>query len=227
MNIRFPLYDLFGYLLPGVIALLALLLVIWSIYLPAAPLAFAALPKQVWFLLLVLAYFAGHLVQAVGNVFSDLVEHPEERVFGDRADASCKALVKEAHSLIYGSLGITNIAPIWIYRVCDAVVLQCGTTNEREIFVYREGFYRGASVSFGILTLALLVRALTGNAFLMWNGIQFGVPRSLLFGLVSLAAVSCALMIFRFHRFAQHRVKHALIGFLLIRKFKRAEVNNA
>ena len=71
MNIRFPLYDFFGYLLPGIVAVLATLLVVWSLYFPAVPLSFLSLPKHVWFLLVVLAYFAGHLVQAIGNLFSN------------------------------------------------------------------------------------------------------------------------------------------------------------
>lgn len=31
MNIRLPLYDVFGYLLPGIVAMLAVILVIWSV----------------------------------------------------------------------------------------------------------------------------------------------------------------------------------------------------
>jgi len=226
MNVRFTLYDVFGYLLPGVVAMLAILLVVWSAYLPAVPLAFMALPKQVWLLLVVLAYFAGHFVQALGNAFSDLLERPEERVFGEAADADCKALVKQAHSLAHASVGVTNPAPMWMYRLCDATVLHFGTTDEREIFVYREGFYRGASVSFALLTIALLVRTVIGRTSLIWNGSQVLVPRSLLLLLVAISVAGCALMVLRFHRFSQYRVRHALVSFLVLQK-KRTEVKNA
>jgi len=202
------------------------MLVIWPVYLPGIPLAFIALPKQVWLLLLVLAYFAGHFVQALGNVFSDLLERPEERVFGESADVDCKVLVKQAHSVVHTAVGVTNVAPVWMYRLCDAAVLHCGTTNEREIFVYREGFYRGASVSFGLLTIGLFVRSIVGATSIFWNGRQMPVPRSLLLLFVVISAAGCVLMISRFHRFSQYRVRHALISFLLIHK-KPVEVKNA
>jgi hypothetical protein len=227
MNIRFPLYDFFGFLLPGVVALLAALLVVWSTYLTAVPLAFLSLPKQVWFLLVVLAYFAGHLVQAVGNVLSDLLWHPEERIFGEGADSSCKALVGEARSTIHGTLGVPQLSPKWTYRICDGAVVQLGSTVERDVFVYREGFYRGTGVAFGLLAVALFIRAIVGATYIAWDDASVAVPRTLLFGLTAAAAVACALMFRRFDRFAQHRVKSALIGFLLISKTKKSEVKNA
>ena len=225
MNIRFPLYDFFGYLLPGIVAVLAASLAVWSLYFPAVPLSLLSLPKQVWFLLVVLAYFAGHFVQAIGNLLSNWLEHPEERVFGENADSHCKALVKEAHTLIHTSLGVAHIDPMWSYRVCDAAVVHNGVSSEREIFVYREGFYRGASVSFALLTLALLVRTVMGSTTVIWNDNQFGVPRSLLVGFVIGSALTSGLMVARFHRFAQYRVKHALVSFLLIHKAKKEEAN--
>lgn len=226
MNIRLPLYDIFGYLLPGIVAMLAAILLIWSIYLPAAPLTFLSLPKQVWFVLTVLAYFAGHFVQAIGNVLSDLVVRPEEHIFGELADANCKELVKEVHSVVHESLGVDKVEPAWMYRVCDTTVLHCGTTSEREVYVYREGFYRGASVTFALLAIALFVRCLIGTTSLLWNGSLVTVPSSLLWVLFILTACGCALMVVRFHRFAQHRVKHALVSYLLIHK-KLRETKNA
>lgn len=226
MNIRLPLYDVFGYLLPGIVAMLAVGLVIWSVYLPSVSLAFIVVPKQAWVLLAVLAYFAGHFVQALGNVFSDLLERPEERVFGEGAQPDCKVLVKQAHSLLHSEVGVTNVSPLWTYRLCDATVLHSGTTSEREIFVYREGFYRGASVSFALLTIGLLVRCFAGTTSFLWNGGPVFIPRSLLVLLLAISSAGSALMISRFHRFAQYRVRHALISFLLIHK-KQIEVKNA
>jgi hypothetical protein len=226
VNIRLPLYDIFGYLLPGIIALLAVVLVIWSLYLPTASLSFMTLPKQVWLLLIILAYFAEHFVQALGNLLSDLVVHPEENVFGETADTSCKELLKEAHSTVRNDLGVTKVEPRWMYRICDLTVVHCGATSERDIYVYREGFYRGASVSFALLTFALVIRCFTGKASLLWNGSLVWVPGSLLWLLVAASGAGCALMVLRFHRFAHHRVRHALVSYLLIHK-KSAEVKNA
>jgi hypothetical protein len=226
VNIRLPLYDIFGYLLPGIVAILAAILLIWSIYLPAAPLTFLSLPKQVWFVLTVLAYFAGHFVQALGNALSDLFVRPEEHIFGEHADPNCKELVKEVHAVVHRTLGVSKVEPAWMYRICDGTVLHCGTTSEREIYVYREGFYRGASVAFGLLAIALFVRSVIGATSLLWNESLVTVPGSLLWVLFILTACSCALMVVRFHRFAHYRVKHALVSYLLIHK-KLTETKNA
>jgi hypothetical protein len=226
VNIRLPLYDIFGYLLPGIVAMLAATLLIWSIYLPAIPLTFMTLPKQVWLILTVLAYFAGHFVQALGNALSDFFVRPEEHIFGEQADASCKELMKEVHAVVHKALGVNKVEPAWIYRICDATVLHCGTTSEREIYVYREGFYRGASVSFGLLAIGLFVRSLIGRTSLLWNGSLVTVPGSLLWVLVILTGCGCVLMVLRFHRFAQYRVKHALVSYLLIHK-RLTETKNA
>ena len=226
MNIRLPLYDIFGYLLPGIVAMLAATLLVWSIYLPAAPLTLLSLPKQVWLILTVLAYFAGHFVQALGNALSDSMVRPEEKIFGEHADTNCKELVKEVHAVVHKSLGISKIEPAWVYRICDTTVLHCGTTSEREIYVYREGFYRGASVAFGLLAIALLVRCLIGHTSLLWNGALVTVPSSLLWILSIVTACGCALMVVRFRRFAQYRVKHALVSYLLLHK-KSTEIENA
>jgi hypothetical protein len=226
MNIRLPLYDIFGYLFPGIVAMLAAILLIWSIYLPAAPLTFLSVPKQVWFVLVVLAYFAGHFVQALGNAFSDLFVRPEERIFGEHADAGCKELLKEVHAVVRRTLGVNKVEPAWMYRICDGTVLHCGTTSEREIYVYREGFYRGSSVAFALLAIALLVRSLIGTTSLLWNGSLVAAPGSLLWVLFVLTAGGCALMVVRFHRFAHYRVKHALVSYLLIHR-KLTETKNA
>lgn len=226
MSVRLPLYDIFGYLLPGIVAMLAAILLIWSIYLPAAPLTFLTVPKQVWLVLTVLAYFAGHVVQALGNAISDLFVRPEEHVFGEHADGNCKELVKEVHTVVHKNLGVNKIEPVWIYRVCDAAIIHSGTTTEREIYVYREGFYRGASVAFGLLTIGLLVRSLIGRTSLLWDKAAVSVPVSLLWILFVASACACALMLYRFHRFANYRVKHALVSYLLIHK-KPAEPKNA
>jgi hypothetical protein len=226
MNIRLPLYDIFGYLLPGIVAMLAAITLIWSIYLPAAPLTYVTLPKQAWLVLTVLAYFSGHFVQALGNALSDGIVRPEEHIFGEHADANCRELVKEVHAVVHKNLGVNKIEPTWVYRVCDATVVHSGITTEREIYVYREGFYRGASVAFGLLAIALFIRSLIGKTCLLWHGAVVIVPRSLMLILFILSACGCVLMVFRFFRFAQHRVKHALVSYLVIHK-KPREVENA
>src|SRR5713101_3245135 len=95
-SFRFTLYDFFGYLLPGAIATLAVLTFGWATFFPSAVVSFTSSSKELWTACAVASYFAGHLIQGIGNAFTKLLRSPEEEVFGEASDGSCKALVKAA-----------------------------------------------------------------------------------------------------------------------------------
>src|SRR5437667_10773171 len=79
-DLQATLYEAFGYLLPGIVFISALAILFWSVYLPASPLEFVELSFQVLVVLLLLAYFFGHLNQALGNLLTKIFRSPEEVV---------------------------------------------------------------------------------------------------------------------------------------------------
>jgi hypothetical protein len=68
-NFTFTLYEIFGYLLPGGVTLVALILLYWALFVPTVPLGIASFQPGLgtWTIILLVSYVLGHGVQAVGN----------------------------------------------------------------------------------------------------------------------------------------------------------------
>src|SRR5438132_6695512 len=68
-NLAFTLYELFGYLLPGGLVLLGLVILYWSIFVPGVPLSIATFEPGLvtWASLVIVSYLLGHAVQGVSN----------------------------------------------------------------------------------------------------------------------------------------------------------------
>jgi hypothetical protein len=211
-------------MLAGGIALL-----FWSIFFPQSVVAFDLKSVEVWAVSLGLAYVGGHVCQGVGNEVSRLSTPPEEAAFAGVLSpaiiAACKKKAKELTGVDAGAL-----SPRWLYRLCDDAVIRSGKIGEREVFVYREGFYRGSFIGMAILVsgvLGLFVRLLleADNGAGRWgNAAKLGdlefTPARLVF-LAATGTVTSALLWRRYQRFAEYRVTHAMLGFLTIQDDKK------
>jgi len=222
-DIKVTLYDIFGYLLPGAVFLAAIAVLFWVIYIPQTPLVFVQLTIETWVLILLLAYFSGHIVQALGNLLIEPFFSTKSLAFSkSRADSLPDALVQSAKSKASAMLGVDlkDISPEWLYRICDETVVQCGAIGDREVYQYREGFYRGLTVSFLMLFLSLVVRtAVPGTSLKLSDTLQAINGLVLLFFiLISLAGSLLAFL--RYRRFARYRVIQAIIGFLALQGSK-------
>jgi hypothetical protein len=107
----------------------------------------------------------------------------------------------------------------WLFRVCDEAVVRSGKLGDRDLFVYREGFYRGTSMgmlwlSIGILALAARLEYVSKVDSIKVGSMEF-TPSRLLF-LAVIVAISAFLLWKRFWRFAHYRVTQALIASLLL-----------
>jgi len=218
-DLRATLYETFGYLLPGIVFLTALVILFWAIYLPASPLGYVELSFQMIAALLLLAYFFGHLNQALGNLLTKILRSPEETVLSKGQSGSMPHhLVHIAQTRASALLGIdlSEINPEWLFRICDETLVQRGVCTDREIYQYREGFYRGLTVSFFALTVSLMVRTVIPGASLkLGSSVQaMNTPELLFFILLSASGVWLAFR--RYSRFSRYRVSHAIIGFLVL-----------
>src|SRR2546429_387505 len=100
-SLRLSLYDFFGYFLPGMIVTVALFIFAWAVYYPYIPILISAGVSVFWIAGGLLSYFAGHLVQALGNIVSKLIPSPEQTVFGEHAKDGYKALATAARSIVH------------------------------------------------------------------------------------------------------------------------------
>lgn len=207
-ELRVTLYDLFGYLAPGLVALTGLGLFFWAV-LDSGLKPDGDLKAVVWTALLLIAYLLGHVIQAIANVTPGLKysltgswwEEPIAKPFRPVIEAKLKAqglLPEDANA-------------DQTYRICDVVAVQKVATSERELFTYREGFYRGMSVALVIVAGGLFARLLRGPATITLDKDHTADRWMLLFFLVAVL-VAAYLYFLRFERFARLKAWTVLLG---------------
>ena len=94
--------------------------------------------------------------------------------------------------------------------------VQTGKEGDREIFVYREGFYRGTALSLLLLSAALLVRMFVPGASIRFTKglfqLSFWEP---LITAVITGGVGY-LFVRRYQRFAEYRITRAVLAALVV-----------
>jgi len=217
-DLQVTLYDFFGYLLPGAAILAAAIVLFWTLFWPLAPLTLpSTLPVLATTSLVFIAYLAGHLGQALGNIL--------EKVSPGRAkldkdlplSSELTKLVTDAAVDRFGDHTRTLQAKE-LLDLCDQTLVHSGSLGEREIFTYREGFYRGNAVALALVTLALVVRLVCAPALVAVGSRDFEIYRAPLALAASLTALSAWLCYARFLRFAEHRYRSCFLRFLALTK---------
>ena len=154
-ELQFTLYEVFGYLLPGAVFVGGAGALFWAAYLPQASIDLDIKSAEVWGIFLALAYVAGHVAQGMGNAvvrrFESAEDHCIRAVVPPEIVRACKAKAKE----LTGE-DLADVSPRWLCRLCDDAVVRSGKLGEREVYVYREGFYRGTFVGMACLILGLV-----------------------------------------------------------------------
>jgi len=222
-DLKITLYDIFGYLLPGGVFLAGIAILFWAMYIPLTPLAFVELTKETWILILLIAYLMGHMTQALGNLLMKAFTSPENAVLSKgTADGLPDILLQSTKTKASRMLGIDlkDINPEWLFKICDETVVQSGTFSDREVFQYREGFYRGLVVSLVLLFLSLIIRAKIPGASIKISGMSSPISGIVLVFFIIIVFTGILLTFFRYRRFARHRVTQAVIGFLVLKETK-------
>jgi hypothetical protein len=247
-DIQTTLYDIFGYLLPGFIVLIGIVILFWSIFLPETVLYIPQFTAELWIAVTIVAYIFGHICQAIANLIlhrSDASERIlrknsanalpsppiDKESQKNRSAASARILSKRSEALptplidtiIQKISTFTGIKPEdleqkphFLYQVCDEIIVQYGKTGDRDIYIFREGFYRGSCVAFVILTLALIVRVLRPNTMLNVDGTVYQISIAMLIFLILVAFIGAGLNFSRYKRFGDYRVTQAALGFLAL-----------
>ncbi len=227
-DLQVTLYEVFGYLIPGMVNLVALAVLFWALFFPAQVVAFDIPTGELWVAFLVVAYIAGHMAQAVGNLVEKRIKPVEQLVIENTAPDrfpqtvvdGCKAKAKE----LTGA-DVSGAPARWLYRVCDDAVMRSGKIGEREIYIYREGFYRGIFVSFSVMAVAcvaLCIRLFSvTERQVMLAKAQWGVTQWQLVFFAVVSVIWAWLSFRRYRRFGEYRTTHALLGFLTVKEPKK------
>src|SRR6185437_15764405 len=93
-KLSFTLYEIFGYFLPGTVGMLALGILFWAIFLPTAAVHLGSweLSKLWYFGLIIVSYFAGHVLQAISRSW---FPNPNDSVL-TAEDAKMRPLIRAA-----------------------------------------------------------------------------------------------------------------------------------
>jgi hypothetical protein len=197
------------------------MLLYWALFVPEVPLGIATFEPGIgtWTVIVLLSYILGHAAQAAGNL---LLRGVEKRALAISKDAWMRERSRQSAADLTG-VPAGHLEPRWIYRILDEYAVQTGRPGDRDMFIYREGFYRGTCVSLLFLAATLLVRvAIPGTSihFVKW---LLPVSAAPLLTTAGVSAVLGVLFFQRYQRFTQYRVTRAVLSALVLQKAKPVE----
>jgi len=209
-GLNFTLYEVFGYLMPGLIAAAGLSVGFWAVFHDQS-----VLPLSLWRLspdgllaALFVAYLLGHMVQSIGNM---RLEGADKKVMAQPFAAFAKErLVPMLHGCG------TQIADEWIQRIMDESCIKVGFLGDRDIFTYREGFYRGSTVAMALFCVGLVPCLVTGNLRLLVGDTVLIPSRGELSVVLLISILGVWLLYKRFQRFSRYRVSRVLAAFVAL-----------
>lgn len=155
-----------------------------------------------WFLFVVSAYFLGHAVQAIGGRL--ITRSSMRRHFAKHMNSAVRQLLGASLKHFH----IAAESPTAQVDVLDALKIEF---PDREIFIARQGFFRGTAISFGLLSFVLLFQAILGK-----TTVAFGLQvDSHLAAIVSPGVGICAWLFYcRCRDFVAHELEHAVAAAL-------------
>jgi hypothetical protein len=213
-KIQLSLYELSGYLLPGSVATLAIAVCYWAIWLPGVPFPVHEAHADVvgWAVIGGVAYLLGHCLQSVGNMVINGVEKAALSKGGVVPDPIIQRVQQRISSIV--GVKADELDPVALFRLADEISVQNGAMTDREIFVAREGFYKGCAIAFAFLCVGLLARALFGAAGIKLTDYVYYISRTQLLLAAAGTAVAAGFFKRRARRFGAYRVSRAIYAFL-------------
>ena len=220
-TLAFTLYEVFGYLLPGAVALHGIFVLYWAFFTPRVPLGFATYQPGLvtWTALVVASYLLGHAVQGLANM---LLKGAEDAALSSSGTAP--QWMRERAAQLAGTLlaiGSVEVTPGWVVRTLDEYSVQAGELGDRDMFVYREGFYRGTSIALFSLSVALLVRAwIPGASIQFTKGLFYISTVELLLTALITSGIG-RMFVRRYRRFAEYRITRAVLAALVLENISK------
>jgi len=217
-KIQLTLYEIFGYFLPGALASVSLALTYWALCIPTVPFpAYKGQPTlTAWVALIAVSYLMGHLVQGIGNRF---LRGAENAALGPQGTIATEIRnVGRSRAAELMGIKTDSLDPISLFRFADEFSVQKGLLGDRDIFVYREGFYKGCTISLAMVCIALLLRAIFEGTAIRMPAYVYFISRAQIFTTAILVAIAARICKARFHRFGAYRVTRAFFAFLVLSK---------
>lgn len=194
---KVALYEIFGYILPGTVTLLSIQVVFCILNN-----GFLYIPESVHgsVLLIFVAYFLGHVNQAIGNLFYNIFQDPIIKGHESGIELAKKAL--NIDTSVPNEKALKVMLNIAATDTCKK--------NNIETFIEREGFYRGSTVGFIILFITMLVSLLLMD--LQFNAKDYIViiKKEQKIFLIILSGIVSVLFFKRYQRFLHYKIRAVL-----------------
>lgn len=224
-DFEITLYDIFGYFIPGCVGLIAVYLIAWRIVLPANQ-DWSTLSTLGWAIVAGVAYVMGHALQALSDVLYGVRwSKPEKRILEKKCIDPLKDKMKSAlHKAEWAnnlSIKEDNSQNILLYEIVDQYIRQHGKTKSRDMYRYREGFYKGLSVGFILLAVGAVVHMTGGQTTINALGISMTLTTQRMAFISALSVIIAILTWCRYRKFVEYRVKNCLYSFLTIAKLPK------
>jgi hypothetical protein len=206
-SLKFTLYELLGYLAPGAVAFGAVILAAWSFFWPSAAwrLGLSSLGKADWIIGLLSAYTLGHLVQGITSFYPGA-----EKRYEKKKDGASHVKVARDALTSRSVFGVDDLTTEQLVVLCQSFLTNCGKTDDHDVFLYREGYYRGSSASFFLLGLSLGLRGLEGPTAVTMHSLSFFIPVGLWLSSCGLSFFTSLIFFRRYLRFGNYRVGNLL-----------------
>ena len=216
-DLRASLYDFFGYLLPGLVAAAGLTLLVQVLSRTPHIVWLNGLPETVlWTSLLLGAYVVGHAVHALGNAIPSLSKSAETLALGPNGLPS--PIVQRGVTALASRLGVdaSQLSPDELFALIDETRVHRGSSGDRDVYVYREGFYRGMTIATAVLALGLVVHAWSPTLCLALEPqAPACVTRASVLACAAVSALCSWAFVRRMKRFGRYRVQRGLYQFVL------------
>lgn len=221
-NLSFTLYEALGYLLPGGVGTLGLLVLYWGLFVPEVPLkCYGYQPGIVaWIAIVLSSYLLGHTMQGLGNILWKRGD--ESTLSSKRIPPWMRDRAKEFAAKIVG-VSTGEMKLMWAFRVLDEYIVQAGKAGDREMFVYREGFYRGSALALFFLATTVLIRGFVPGCAIQLTSSTFPVSLRQILLTTFVIAGTGGVFVQRYRRFAEYRVLRAVIACLIVQHISSKE----
>ena len=208
-------YDFLGFLIPGMVILLAILAFFGLVTQTeiSLGLSFAQDTSAGWLVFVLASYVLGNIAQAIGNMI--LRDQNVEGVDQTQLEAARKRL-KDTRIIGDGHLKDRDICDL-----CDLYMLNSGNGpfgSTRDVYIFREGFYRGITVSLGvwvIVGIAMLAILAATELPLFSLSSNLSTSSTFVFGGCLFFTASAILTYQRYKRFKKYRQSHSVNSFLI------------
>jgi hypothetical protein len=213
-ELQITVYDVFGFLLPGSVVAAAAVIGFWAVLWPVGTLFIPLkLPALAVSYLLLISYLCGHLAQAMSNIVERWSKASTKFETKIPLSPVLEKILRQYTAKNFGAAA-GELHAKELYLLCDQALIHNHSLGERDVFIYREGFYRGNSVALAFLAMSLGIRLFHSPAVISIGQKVIQLHRSEIALASAFTALGSWLAYRRYLRFREHKFQTCFLRFL-------------